>query len=479
MTLTSTEKTEGIGRRGVIVGGATSALAGLSVNSLVGPAEAAGPAGRPGHHASKRGEFVIRGGHVLTLDASLGLIPSGDVHVRDGVIMAVGRNLKVPRKAQIVDARNRIVMPGFIDGHWHLWNTMLKSKVKGIGAGGLIASYTRAKVDFGPLYRPVDSYRSVRLGLAEALLNGVTTVMNFNHNVLTPDHADAELQAHHEMGVRTLLAYGTGEGRASAPIPEEDVRAVQKRWFGPGVDTRVVYGLAIAPGQALAADVDLARRLGVPIAVHGLAPLLNANLVGPDVLVAHSFRISRDQIRAGHAAGVRFSTSATIEACLGPDYYSNAVQIYRETGALCMSVDSSGINTADMFNAGRAMLVSSFDRLAEGLAPFTQEEVVRILASSGAHYHGLSDKIGSIAPGKQADLQLLRTDDANLAPFEAQTAEDAFDAIVYSGNPQIVDAVMVDGRMLVSGGRLVAANLDQIVRDAQSSMSYLSARAGR
>src|SRR5262245_30656476 len=81
---------------------------------------------RPGGKLPARGEFVIRGAHVMTMDTTLGDIAGGDVHVKNGAIVAVGPTLKVGG-AQVIDGRSMIVLPGFVDTHWHMWNTLLRS----------------------------------------------------------------------------------------------------------------------------------------------------------------------------------------------------------------------------------------------------------------------------------------------------------------------------------------------------------------
>ncbi|MBD3924258.1 amidohydrolase family protein [Nocardioides cavernae] len=399
-----------------------------------------------------------------------------DLLVRDGRIIEIRKNLSA-RGATVIDARDRIVMPGFVDTHWHLWNTLLRPRVTGVFGASNFGNYTPMKALYGPLYRPLDSYRSVRLSLAEALACGITTVLNFNHNVVSRDHADAELRAHHEMGVRTLFGYGTPEGRGGEIVSEADVLAVRDRWFGSTSDTSVVYGLGVCPGQMLADDAAMARRNGLPIIVHGVRGLLQAGLVGPDVRVAHSYRITDADIASAGANGARFSTSATVESMLGAAYYSNAVNVQRLLGTVAVSVDSAATQTADMFNAMRAMLSSSVSAEAGGKAPFTVRELVEAVTVGGARFHGLEDEIGTLTVGKRADIQLLRTDQPTMAPFSPTDAQSVMDAVVFHGTPQIVDTVMVEGQVLLEGGELRRTSSRAIISEAQDSMSWLDLRA--
>ena len=113
-----------------------------------------------------REEFVIREGHVLTMDAAIGNLPCADVHVRNGEIVAVGEKLQAPG-AHELSGNDMIVMPGFVDTHWHLWNSSLRALVRGDDAQN---GYFPVTLRLGPLFTPEDSYRSLRLGLTEGLL---------------------------------------------------------------------------------------------------------------------------------------------------------------------------------------------------------------------------------------------------------------------------------------------------------------------
>ena len=138
-----------------------------------------------------RGEFVIRGATVLSMDAAVGDFARGDVHVRDGAIVAVAKEIAAPA-ATVIEAGGMICMPGFIDTHWHLWTSLLRPMMR---IDDPARGYFPVSNSLGRHFTPQDSYRSVRLGLAEALSAGATTVHNWAHNIATPDHADAELRA--------------------------------------------------------------------------------------------------------------------------------------------------------------------------------------------------------------------------------------------------------------------------------------------
>src|SRR5262249_34661732 len=122
-------------------------------------------AAAPGASLPPRREFLIRGASLLSMDPNIGDFAAGDVHVRDGAIVAVAPRIDLTN-VQVIEAGDMICMPGFVDTHWHLWTSMLRPFVRAdVDAVG----YFPVSFRLGQLFAPEDSYRSVLLGLAEAL----------------------------------------------------------------------------------------------------------------------------------------------------------------------------------------------------------------------------------------------------------------------------------------------------------------------
>jgi len=171
--------------------------------------------------------LVVRNAaHVLTMDPKLGNLADADVHIRDGRIIAIGRNLAAV-SGQMIDARGMIVMPGLIDTHTHMWNCLWRT---------LDTPYIYGHSNLGPQYRPEDSYNAVRLCAAEFLFGGITTVHAWEHNVRSPAHADAELKALTDMGMRTHYSYGYYHHLpADQPMNLEDILRLRRQWQGETV----------------------------------------------------------------------------------------------------------------------------------------------------------------------------------------------------------------------------------------------------
>lgn len=185
-------------------------------------------ADRPSVRLPERGEFVVRSAHVLTMDATLGDLERGDIHVRAGQIIAVGKELQVSG-AEIIDGRQMIALPGLIDTHSHLWNTPLRNLV----SEGPKMGYFPVTLRLGQRYTPTDIYRGVRLGVAEMLYSGITTVHDWSHNIRGPAYADADLRALSDTGIRARFSYGTPQGGLSPDDPMDlaDLARVQREWF--------------------------------------------------------------------------------------------------------------------------------------------------------------------------------------------------------------------------------------------------------
>ncbi|MCC6193418.1 MAG: amidohydrolase family protein [Burkholderiales bacterium] len=418
------------------------------------------------------------------MDESLGDLACGDVHVRDGAIVAVGTALHAPGVPQ-VDGRDMIVMPGFIDTHWHLWNSSLRALVRGDDPEH---GYFPVTLRLGPLFTPEDAYRSLRLGLTEGLASGITTVHDWSHNTRTPEHADAELRALRDMGVRARFSYGWGQERPlDRAMDLDDLARVQREamngdellTLGAAVRTPVDNPRGSVPVGVVKAEYEGIRALDLPITMHarpGVVSVLDRHgLLGPDVQLVHPQGISPDERRALAANGTTVTCSPVIELL-----YAQATRgeiQFHELEEHCvqqsLSVDSSAASAnADFFSCMRALLWSHKQRFGSRV-PLPPRRLLELATLDGARDLGIADRVGSITPGKRADIVLVRTTDPNIAPVV-----DAAHALVYSAQPSNVDTVIVDGRILVRGGQFTALDSEEVVREAAESVRMLAARAG-
>ena len=458
---------------------ATTALGAAAL--LPGRAAAQGGAPSSGSTLPPRGEFVVRGAQVLSMDERVGDLAAGDVHVRDGAIVAVGASVAAPG-AEVIDGKGMICMPGFVDTHWHHWTTFLRPVMR---ADDPKRTYFPVTFALGLHYTPDDSYRSVRLGLAEALSAGVTTTHNWAHNVRSPAHADAEVRAMRDSGLRGRFAYGPALGMPNdKPMDLADV-ARMKRDIGKdpmltlGICSRNVDGNtggtrgAIDPAMAKT-EWSAVRELGLPITLHtsgtGAIKLLNeAGLLGPDLQLVHPLNTEAADWEALAKHGVHYSVSPLGEA--GRTGEMQFIEMMQAGVKVSISIDNVTAERCDCF-ACMHMLQAINRHRTGGKFKLTTKKLVQMATIEGAEDLGFADRTGSLTPGKRADLILVRTGDPHMGDIG-----DPYDALVQLAQPSDIDTVVVDGRILRRKGAFTALDYGKLMADAGQSLTALKARA--
>jgi cytosine/adenosine deaminase-related metal-dependent hydrolase len=471
-------------RRTALKAAAAFAATGLASCALRGQ-----PGSEPGAYAALlpgRGEFVIRGATVLTMDAAIGDFARGDVLVRNGAIIAVAPDIAAPG-VSVIDARGMICMPGFIDTHWHLWTSALRPLIR-IDDPKL--GYQPVTNRLGQLYTPDDSYRSVRLGLAEGLSAGATTVHNWAHNIRSPAHADAELRAMRELGLRGRLAYGTPMGLPDHEAMDlEGLAKIKREWMPNdgmltlGICSRNVGDTTNPLRGNISVDVARkdwggARALGLPITMHTSGPspikLMEASgLLGPDLQLIHPLLTTAEERQILAKRGVSYSTSPTGESRRAAS--AGVIQLAELLQAgvkVSLSIDHTGAYAVDYFQCMRILYALHQHRVGNRI-PLTSKRLVQLATLDGAVDLGIADRTGSLTPGKRADLILVRTTDINMTPIG-----DPYEALVTFAQPRNVDTVIADGRILRRGGEFTALDHARVVRDAAETAASLQARAG-
>ena len=440
---------------------------------------------RPGRALPPRGEFVIRGATVLSIDPKVGDFPRGDVHVRNGAIVAVADKVNAAG-IDVFDAAGMICMPGFVDTHWHLWTSVCRSIIR---IDDPKRSYFPVTNALGRHFTPEDSYRSVRLGLAEGLSAGATTVHNWAHNVRSPEHADAELRAMRDTGIRGRLAYGTPQGGPDdEPMDLAGLARIQREWMpndglltlgicsrNVGDSTNLLRGnISVETARK---DWGGARALGLPITMHTSGPspvklLEEAGLLGADVQLVHPLLTTGEERKILAARGVSYSTSPTGESRRPST--AGVIQLGEllEAGVkTSISIDHTSAYACDYFQCMRILYALQLHRFGQKM-PLTTKRLVQLATLDGAVDLGIAERTGSLTPGKRADLILVRTTDINIAPLS-----DPYEALVTYAQPRNVDTVIVDGRILLRAGRFTALDHAAVSRDAAETTAVLNQRA--
>jgi 5-methylthioadenosine/S-adenosylhomocysteine deaminase len=436
--------------------------------------------------------LLIRGGYVLTMDAA-GDLPAGDVHLRNGVIQQIGPNLDAPG-AEVIDASGKIVAPGLVDTHWHMWNTLLRGMSDGRPApGGPDRSgYFATCVGVGRHFRPGDTYAGTRLAAAEAIDAGITTVHDWAHNIRGLDWAEAGLRALGESGLRARFSYGYATGHANDQLMAlEDLASIKAAWPSYHADDRIHLGMAwrgtggsnpamrVAPGL-YRAEIAAARALGLPVSVHACGPAAAAGqvltyaddgLLGPDLQLVHLNNASATEIGLAAEAGTPVSVSPWTELQIG---YGQPV-----TGELLaaglrvgLSVDTTMLSgNADLFAVMKVTQACANGQARHEFA-LTARDVLRLATIDGARTLGLDAVTGSLAAGKRADVIVVSVDAPNLGVLT-----DPARLLVTAASPRDVELVVVDGRVLKRDGVVTALDIAEVTSDARGSLAGVLSRA--
>src|SRR5437016_12482084 len=270
-----------LGRRDFLKASTATAAAAAGLN-LFTPRPAAAPADDAPEGSGRRGRrYVIRGGHVTSMDPAVGDFVKADVLVEGKKILAVGPNLRAGGAGEI-DARGKIVMPGFIDTHHHQFETALRSFLaNGIlindqsGSASANPSYFEyILLTFAPVYRPEDVYISELFGGLSQLDDGVTTVHDVSQIHHSPQHSDAAIKALFDTGRRAAFGYFESAGGVAGNQYPFDAPRIKKQWFSSSDQlVHMIMGGEVYLGNQSTDDSwRIGRELGLQVAAHILSP---------------------------------------------------------------------------------------------------------------------------------------------------------------------------------------------------------------
>jgi 5-methylthioadenosine/S-adenosylhomocysteine deaminase len=449
-------------------------------------AVAAAPLTRSVHAAPlpARGELIVRNAYVMTMEPGLGDIPGGDVHIRNSEIVAVGKAIKAPGAA-VLDGRKMIVLPGLVETHWHMWNTLLRSFAGEKADQG----YFPTAATFGQAMTPDDMYHGSRLAAAEALNCGMTTVHSYCHNLRSRAHAEADVRALREAGLRARWSYGWPQGLPDTQVCNlADLQALHRDWASLSNDGLISLGFAwrgmfrntALPRSVYSTEFDTARRLQLPISLHvgsredatgQIAALAKENLLGKDVQAIHALSVTPAEIQMLAKAGSPVSVSPGTELRIG--YGFTKISEFLDAGVpLGVSVDTTALSgDANLF--GILKMVRNIENAkAHDEFKMTARRVLELGTIDGARSLGIDNRVGSLKPGKRADLIMIATNQLNMGVFTDPTH-----MLVESTQPENVDTVIVDGRILKRNGKLTSIDTDQVLTDAAASLEAVRKRA--
>jgi len=426
-------------------------------------------------------KILIQGGTVISMEPSrvAGLIEN--ILIENDQISDVG-GINPTDDMEVIDATDCIVLPGLIDSHVHTWQTGLR----GIAGDWTVPQYMRAMHrGLATIFQPEDIYIANLIGALSKLDAGITTLVDWCHNNPTPDHTDSAIDGLFESGARALFLHGSpkpdpkpGQKHYSeVPMPRGEIERLRKGRLATD-DALVTLGLAVLGPQysvyevceqdyRLAQEYELiasAHTAGGPMLAPGsFEKLIELGLIDNRSNIVHANNFEDNLVKALVDAGASFTVTADVEMQMG--FGDPLTGRLRNLGSpMTIGADVEPAVSGDMFGAMR--LTMSVQRNIDNLAALSRGEVLpetatitcaealQWVTTNGARMIGMEQSLGTIAPGKKADIILLRGGDLNLFPVN-----NAINAVVRHATPGNVDTVMVAGNIVKRDGKLLYGNL--------------------
>jgi 5-methylthioadenosine/S-adenosylhomocysteine deaminase len=429
------------------------------------------------------------------MDDRIGSLPHGDVLVEHDRILAVAPTIDAP-DAVITDATGCIVLPGLINAHLHSWQTALRA----IGGDWTSADYFRVMHGvLGPRFTPEDLRVGTLIGALSQLEAGVTTIFDWCHGNATPEHTDAALDGLLESGIRAVFGHGTvkpaprpGEPHFSeVPHPEVEIRRLRTTRLASDTGRVTLAACILGPDYATLdvcrADFAMVREYGLLSSAHvwgnanrlvpgGYKRLAAEGLLGPNHNLVHGTYLQDDELRVIVESGASVTSTAAAEV-KGNAREPLSCRVAAMGGAPSIGSDTDVLNGGSMLDCMRASLqiqrlFNNIDIAAQGPSDpvttmeiatsgspirsvsLTHEEVLRWATINNAKALRLDHRIGSLTPGKQADLIILRRDSLGMIG-----ARDPVQALIHFAQTADIRTVMVGGRVLKDDFHLQHAGL--------------------
>ena len=438
---------------------------------------------------------VIRGATIITMEEREPDWPVGDVLIEDDRIAAIEPVGKLAHLegVEVVDAGNCILIPGLINAHMHTWQTALR----GVASNWTLLEYFKnMHAGLATVFRPEDLYIATLVGALNQINCGTTTLVDWCHNNPTAAHNDAAIDALQESGIRAAFFHGTPKpnpkpgqpGFWEVPHPRAELERLRKHRVGGLVSLgAAILGPHYSTMEVSRHDFKMARDLGLIASMHqgggpprtpdGWPTLEREGLLGPDINIVHGNDLSDDQLARFCDAGMTFSIAPENEMTQGHGFPITG-RLRRLGRAPSLGIDLESVISAEMLTAARITLGTqraldnAQSRQQTGTIPetstITTREALSWVTIEGARMLRMEQHIGSLTPGKQADLVLIDGTAINMQPIHDPAA-----SVVMHASLANIDSVMVAGRWRKRSGSLLVEGLADKVSRLQTSGSRI------
>jgi 5-methylthioadenosine/S-adenosylhomocysteine deaminase len=436
------------------------------------------------------GSILIKGGTLVTVDANDRVL-AGDLLVRDGRIAAVG---EVSQAAdEVIDARGCAVLPGFVQTHVHLCQTLFR------GAADDLPLIDWLKQRVWPMeaaHTPASIRASARLAVAELMKGGTTCALTME----TVNHTSEVFRVVEETGFRATVGKCMMDAGAEVPAPlmeetEDSIReslALLEEWHGrAGGRIRFCFAPRFAVSctrELLERVAQLSRERGVLVHTHASENLTEIELVrqvtgmrnveylaslglaAPHVALAHCVHLNESELEILARTGAHVLHCPSSNLKLG-----SGIAPLREMLArgISVSLGADGApcnNRLDMFTEMRTAAL--LQKVVHGPDALPAARVLRMATADGARALGLAQEIGSLEAGKRADVTIVDLERLHLTP-----CPDVVSTIVYAAQPTDVRTVLIDGQVVLRDGALTTLDEREVAGEARREAEALFARA--
>jgi 5-methylthioadenosine/S-adenosylhomocysteine deaminase len=428
------------------------------------------------------GRTLFKGGTIVTMDRKVPNLSTGDVLVDNGRIAAVGVDIGADG-AEVIHAAGSIVMPGLVDAHHHMWLGVMRRMMPDVN--DLFAYIGVVAETLGAHYRPLDMYLSTKLTAVASLDAGITTIIDACHSSRSPAHTDAALDALDDAGIRVLHMVGAAmDKKASAAHLPADLKRLADNWnHGDGLVRVGLFGQLNLDWWKVARGLDMRILTEFIGDLAKLGPeFAEPGVLGPHNIFNHCTRVPQETWKLFADAGVNVTVNPRSDALFGFDDESFAYQQAIDHGLTpAIGIDLDTAFGSDLFGEMHAlfgqqrsaMRYRRFRGEQNVPTPISVAAVLKAATVNGARAAGLESEIGTLTPGKQADIIMVRTNGVAVFPVN-----NAIGAIVQAVERSDVGTVMVAGAIRKRAGKLVGVDITKLTADVTASRDYLLGASG-
>ena len=432
---------------------------------------------------------LLKGGTIITMDAAVGDFLRGDLLIEGKRIAAVGPDLGAAAQggnAIVIDAKDTILIPGMIDCHRHAWEGQIRGIIPNSATIGDYMGATHR--GFAPHYRPEDVYIGNLITALGCIDAGITCFIDNSHNSRSSAHSDAAVKALFDSGIRAVHASGAPTFAEWDRQWPQDVVRLQRQFFAS--DDQLVT-LRLFSRGLVREDWETARRLGLWLSIDGagapnsmqiLQEFQKAGLLDGRQTINHGTNLPDGSWQLIRDAGVTVNACPRSDSQWALGQAGMGLQQALDHGIRPgLSVDNDTAYSTDMFTEMRVAFhlqrwvahTAAVRKEPKPPALLTVRDLLEFATVRGAQNAALQDKIGTLTPGKEADIVVIRAEDVNTMPLT-----NAVGTVVSHAHAGNVEAVFIAGGVSKWRGTLVGHDLENIRRRVHQSRDDLFARRG-